>query len=135
MSILGTLLDLFKPASEVIDALHTSDEERLDAKAALAAIQAQVITTVVTYEAEVAKGKAQIITAEAQSQSAITRMWRPIVMLTFAALIVVGQLGGPPVPAEMWPLLKIGLGGYIVGRSGEKITKGVVGALKEREEA
>ena len=27
------------------------------------------------------------------------------------------------IPPDMWALLKIGLGGYVVGRSGEKIAQ------------
>ena len=135
MSILGRLADLFGPVTEAIDALHTSDAERLEAKAKLALIQAEVINAVVEYEQNLATAKAQIITAEAQSDSWLTRSWRPLVMLTFTTLIVLGQFGGPPVPEPMWPLLQFGLGGSVVGRSGEKIARGVTEALKKEEEA
>lgn len=54
----------------------------------------------------------------------LTATWRPVTMLVFVALIVVAQLGlTPPVPEPMWPLLQLGLGGYVLGRSAEKIAR------------
>lgn len=72
---------------------------------------------------------ASVIKAEANSESWITRSWRPITMLTFVALVAAHWLGftAPNIsPAEIASLLdivKIGLGGYMVSRGGEKIVK------------
>lgn len=72
---------------------------------------------------------AQIITAEAKSEHWLTANWRPITMLTFVALIVAHWLGwtAPGLSEEqslaLLEIVKIGLGGYVVGRSGEKIAK------------
>jgi hypothetical protein len=33
---------------------------------------------------------------------------------------------------EVYSLIKIGLGGYVLGRSAEKIAPGVIGAIKSR---
>lgn len=69
---------------------------------------------------------AQIITAEAKSEHWLTANWRPITMLTFVALIVAHWLGwtAPGLSeAEALSLLeivKVGLGGYVIGRSAEK---------------
>ncbi len=50
-------------------------------------------------------------------------------MLTFLALAVGDSMGwlSAPLRDEAWTLLEIGLGGYIVGRSGEKIAKTIRG--------
>lgn len=76
-----------------------------------------------------------IIVAEAKSESYIARNWRPIMMLAFVGIIVnnymlipyLQVLGVPfapmPVPEDMWTLLHIGVGGYVVGRSAEKTMK------------
>jgi|TARA_R110000823_G_scaffold315053_1_gene445460 hypothetical protein len=67
-----------------------------------------------------------VIVAEASSEHVLTATWRPIVMLTFTALVVAHFLGftSPDVTESMIDgLLKIvqyGLTGYIVGRSTEK---------------
>ena len=46
-------------------------------------------------------------------------------MLSFAGIVVVGVLFDLPLLAEnsrLWDLLEIGIGGYVVGRSLEKMT-------------
>jgi hypothetical protein len=70
-----------------------------------------------------------IIVAEAQSESWIARSWRPITMLTFVTLVVAKWLGWtapgitPDQELALLDIIKVGLGGYVVGRSGEKIMK------------
>jgi len=83
-------------------------------------------------ELEELKAAAQIITAEAKSDHWIVASWRPITMLVFVAIIANNYIIYPylslfwnaapelAVPGEMWGLLKIGIGGYVVGRSAEK---------------
>ncbi len=79
---------------------------------------------------------ADIIKAEATSGGWLTRSWRPIVMLTFTALIVLRWLGwsapalGEAEVLELWAIVKIGLGGYIIGRSGEKMVPAIADAVK-----
>lgn len=60
----------------------------------------------------------------------LQRSWRPILMLVFTYIIfhnyVVVPIFGAPVaviPPDMWTLLKIGVGGYIAGRTLEKGVK------------
>jgi hypothetical protein len=76
-----------------------------------------------------------IIVAEAKSEHWIVAAWRPITMLTFAAIVANNYILYPylslfwteaPVldlPPDMWAVIKIGLGGYVVGRSAEKVAK------------
>lgn len=72
---------------------------------------------------------AGIITAEAQSGSWLTANWRPLTMITFVALICAHWLGFTPENLSedqvlsLLSIVKVGLGGYVVGRSGEKIVK------------
>lgn len=80
------------------------------------------------------QSKAGIIMAEAKGQSWIQRTWRPILMMVFVAIVANNYLVYPylriwfpehvvllHLPDHMWNLMNIGVGGYIVGRSGEKI--------------
>jgi len=55
----------------------------------------------------------------------LQRSWRPITMLTFLLLVVCDSFGllAFRLADEAWTLLQLGLGGYVVGRSGEKIMK------------
>ena len=123
LSVTDLIAGIFKPAAELIDELHTSDEERLKAKGHLLDVQAAAMQRVFDYESETLKAKAGIVQAEAKSEHWVTATWRPITMLTFLALAVGDSLGWLPNPLrdEAWTLLQIGLGGYVVARSGEKI--------------
>jgi hypothetical protein len=116
---------IFKPAAELIDELHTSEEERLKARGHLLDVQAAAMERVFVYEQATIEAKAKIIHAEASSKHWLTASWRPITMLTFLALAVGDSMGwlSAPLRDEAWLLLEIGLGGYIVGRSGEKIAQ------------
>ena len=120
MTLIGSL---FEPAVKLIDDLHTSDEERIDAKTRMLAAQTEVTFKILDYEAQLAQMKSNIVLAEAQGQSWLQRCWRPITMLTFLVLVVLDSFGTLPfrLASEAWMLLQIGLGGYVVGRSGEKI--------------
>lgn len=77
-----------------------------------------------------------VIVAEA-SGNWLQRSWRPIMMLTFTVLIVARWMGwtAPNLqPAEydhLWSIVQLGIGGYVIGRSAEKIVPGVVDALKK----
>ena len=135
MNVLGLIGQIFKPAMEMIDAVHTSTEEKLTQKAQLLELQTSFLVEALEYESDRLKAKAAIITAEAQADSWITRSWRPITMLTFLALIVMDSFGllAFRLAGEAWTLLQIGIGGYIVGRSGQAITSGIVGAMKAKE--
>lgn len=123
MNILSFIGEIFKPAAKLIDDLHTSDEEKLTLKNKLTVIQNQMHSKIIDYETKLLASQTSIITAEANGQSWIQRNWRPITMLTFLALVVFDSFGwlANPLASEAWTLLQIGLGGYVAGRSVEKV--------------
>ena len=76
------------------------------------------------------ESQAKIITAEAEGRSWLQRNWRPILMLTFTYVVAHNYIIAPlfslarlDLPPDMWELLKLGVGGYIIGRSVEKSVK------------
>ena len=123
MNILSFIGEIFKPAADLIDNLHTSSEEKLILKNQMAVIQNDMHSKIIDYETKLLASQTSIITAEASGKSWIQRNWRPITMLTFLGLVVCDSFGwlANPLAAEAWALLQIGLGGYVAGRSGEKI--------------
>lgn len=72
---------------------------------------------------------ASIIRAEAKSEHLITATWRPITMLVLVGCVVGYWFGFTPpnLPSEavggLLDIVKLGLGGYVVGRSAEKVAK------------
>ena len=125
MNILSVISSLFEPAVKLIDSVHTSTEEKLTIKNKLAVIQNEMTAKVIDYETRLLESQASIINSEAQGESWFQRNWRPITMLTFLILVVCDSFGllAFRLAAEAWVLLQIGLGGYVVGRSAEKVVK------------
>ena len=95
----------------------------------------ELLKTLQDAEAKMMEAKASTIVAEATSEHWIVSAWRPITMLTFVAIIANNYIVAPyfsswgyvvpilDIPPDMWTLLQLGLSGYIVGRSGEKMVK------------
>ena len=82
-------------------------------------------------------GQVEIVKAEAQSGHWLAACWRPILMLTFGGLIVARWLGfsAPNITEaevlKLWDIVQLGLGGYVIGRSVEKVVPAIAGALKK----
>lgn len=74
------------------------------------------------------------------SSNLLASNWRPLLMLTFAALIVARWLGwaAPHISEaealKLWDIVELGLGGYVIGRSAEKIIPAVAEAMATRKE-
>jgi len=107
---------------KVIDNLFTSDEERLAARN-------KIMQVLKEKELELQKMQTDVIIAEAKGNW-IQRSWRPLLMLSFGFIVIYNKFAAPlfgwPIPIleeEFWNLLQIGIGGYVVGRTGEKMMK------------
>lgn len=80
--------------------------------------------------------QAEIVKAEAASGNSLTSSWRPITMLVFVGLIVARWFGwaapnlSPEEYIKLWDIVEIGLGGYVIGRSGEKVAPVLASILK-----
>ena len=80
--------------------------------------------------------QAQIVQAEAASSNWLASSWRPITMLTFVGLIVARWFGwAAPNLADaeylkLWDIVQLGLGGYVIGRSVEKVVPSIADAIK-----
>lgn len=101
-------------------------------------IQAQIESQLIEANKVVADAQAKIITAEAQSDSWLARNWRPITMLTFVVLLVCHWFGWSAQNIteaqylSLFDLIKIGLGGYVIGRSCEKVADSVGDAFGKK---
>lgn len=139
MSVVQVLTGLFKPAADLIDALHTSEEEKLNLRTVWVTIQAGVITQVLELEAKLAEWQGKIIIAETQSQSWLTRNWRPLTMVSFVVAILSHWYGLTPDTLteeqvqSMYTLVTLGITGYIGGRSIEKAAGSVAKILRDKD--
>lgn len=113
----------------VLDKIFPNKEEAMRAKAQLLELENRG-------ELAFIEAQAKVLVAEAQSESWITRSWRPITMLCFVFLILNHYFLTPwinstfglnminlDIPDRMWGLMEIGIGGYVMGRSAVQFAK------------
>lgn len=98
-------------------------------------IRANMLSEFLGYEATLVEQAGQTIRAEASGESWLQRNWRPLAMLNFLGLInaywfdLTPEKITPELAVALLDLVKIGLGGYVVGRSAEKVAKAVAPAI------
>ena len=89
-------------------------------------LKAQITAEVLTNARAELEGAVKIILAEA-SGNWLQRTWRPLLMLTFASLIVARWLGytAPGITEalelKLFEIVQLGIGGYVLGRTAEKV--------------
>ncbi len=131
---------IFKPAADLIDNVHTSEEEKLQLKNVFVKLQNEVTTKQIDLlsqqmdlEKQLLEAQSSIINTESKSESWIARSWRPITMLTFLVIIVFHSLEiitlKEAFANKFMTLVQIGLGGYVIGRSAEKAAPAVAKAI------
>jgi hypothetical protein len=121
-----------KKGNDVVEALRADPNLVLQYQQGLMQLQVEL------FKAEV-NAQRDVIVTEAQSDSWITKNWRPVTMLTFTALVVAKWLGftAPGVTQEIelaiLEIIKYGLSGYVVGRSAEQIARVMAPAMLGRK--
>ena len=132
--MLGAIVGIVgKIAGSVADRIFPDPEHELKRVELQQALQSAVLERT----SEIEKAAAEVVKAEAQGQNWLQRTWRPITMLVFVALIVARWLGwSAPNLTEaealkLWDIVEIGLGGYVIGRTAEKILPGLVDSLRK----
>ncbi|NER13556.1 hypothetical protein GWK08_08920 [Leptobacterium flavescens] len=117
--------DLFKAIGGVIDDIFTNDEERQLAKN-------KILEVILFQSNRLLDHQAEIIKEEARGNW-LQKSWRPILMLAFGFIVIYAKfiavafgLPNATLEPDFWELLRLGIGGYVVGRSAEKIAKDVL---------
>jgi hypothetical protein len=98
--------------------------------------QQEMVMAMLAQQATLNAAAGEIIQAEARSEHWLTATWRPIVMLTLTAMIVARWLGlsAPGITeaeaVKLWDIVQLGLGGYVIGRSVEKVAPQLAQAVR-----
>jgi hypothetical protein len=128
----GTIMDLLgKIAGPVAQRLFPGQEQETKRLELQQALQLAVLAQAT----EIEKAAAEIVKAEVQGQGWLQRTWRPLTMLTFVGLIVARWLGwsapnlSQAEALKLWDIIELGLGGYVIGRTAEKLLPGIASAL------
>lgn len=137
----GPVKGLFDGAVGIINSIKGgSPEEKNAATFALAQLQTSFQEKLIQADENFAAMQRDTIVAEANGHSWLQRNWRPMVMLSFVFLIGVviwtgGYVNGHQLDREfvleILSIIKLGLGGYVIGRSAEKIAPQVATIFKK----
>lgn len=115
---------------QLIDRLWPDQDKRDQAKIALMEMAQKGELAELT-------GRAEIVKTEAASEHWLAANWRPLLMLTFGGLIVARWFGwAAPNLSEaeylkLWSIVELGIGGYVIGRSAEKVLPTIAQVLKK----
>ncbi len=126
-------MNILKALGDLVPSIGRTIEKAIPNKDLARKLSHEIEVLVMGLQSSVIEAKQAIIVAEAQGQSAIQRNWRPITMLTFVFIIANNYILVPyavafglkvpmlEIPPGMWGLLTVGIGGYIGGRTVEKV--------------
>ena len=120
------MLGVLGAVAPMVKTLFSTIDKTIDNKAEAEKIKQNIQQQLLSGQLKELEAQAQIITAEAKG-GWLQRNWRPLLMLTFAGLVVAHWFGftAPNIPESvqnsLLNIVLVGMGGYIVGRSGEKI--------------
>ena len=106
-------------------------------------IKSQIVLASMQQDTAALQSAVEIIKAEAQGESWLQRNWRPILMLTIVCIIANNYIAAPYInalfgagsvpllelPARLWDLMTLGVGGYVGGRTIEKVAETIKGAV------
>ena len=132
--MLPALLPIFASiGSKIASSLFPDPAQETDRQR----VQNEVTIAVMQQAGAIEKAAASIVNTEAASSHWLAANWRPLTMLTFVALIVARWFGfSAPGMSEaeilsLWSIVQLGLGGYVIGRSAEKIVPAIAAAIKK----
>jgi hypothetical protein len=118
----------------LLNTVFKSIEKSIPDKDLQEKLKADLNMQLLTSGTEELKASARIIEAEAKA-GWFASSWRPLLMYILIGILVLNYIISPIIlalfskkigielPSDVWTCLNIGLGGYVVGRSGESIAR------------
>lgn len=120
-SIASFVSGIFGPAAELIDNVHTSEEEKLQLKNKFAEIQAEVNTKIIDYQMKVTELENTVRLAELASHHWLAANWRPASAILLVVNTVVMSYLGIEIPQALETLTNVFVPGYGGFRMVEKV--------------
>ena len=112
-----------------IDKIDQSDE-KLELQLRYKQLLIEIEGSYINYENKILESQTKIIEAEAKGESWLQRNWRPMLMCICMFIIFTNYVLVPffnikqaVLDDHIWRLMELGVGGYVAGRSLEKISE------------
>lgn len=138
-----SLLPIGKVVSSVVDSvgdaaddLFTSEQERKKANRLMKKVEVQLEERLLEVKEQLIKQRGDALSKEIEGESWYQRAWRPFTMVIFVGIIVAHWFGvagthlDPAIQQWLYKVIQLGLGGYVFGRSAEKIAPHVRDAVR-----
>ena len=128
LSFIPVIGKIIEKGLDIVDDLVEDKDKANELKAA---IKSQILVNQHEELVPALENQTKIILAEARG-GWLQRNWRPLLMMIIVLIVANNYLLYPylslfwegarelSLPAELWSLMKIGVGGYVAGRSVEK---------------
>jgi hypothetical protein len=135
-------LSAIAPLAKIL--FNTVDKAVAD-KDLAAKLKADLQTQMMQSHTQELTAAAKIIEAEAKA-GWFASSWRPLLMYVLIFILIWNYVLGPVIlfffkasitielPGDVWTLLQIGLGGYVVGRSAESVARTMANKPQPKEQ-
>jgi len=123
-SVVGSVVD---SVGDAADDLFTSEKERKKAERLTKKIEVELEEKLLEVKTQLIRQRGSVLEKEVQGESWYQRAWRPFTMIVFVGVIVGHWFGvagthlDPSIQEWLYKVIQLGLGGYVFGRSAEKI--------------
>jgi hypothetical protein len=141
------MLPMLGAVAPLAKILFNTIEKAVPDKDLQAKLKADLQTQLLQSHTQELQAAAKIVEAEAKA-GWFASSWRPLLMYVLIFILVWNYVIGPVIkiftgavisfelPGDVWTLLNVGLGGYVVGRSAESVARTMANrpvANKEQE--
>lgn len=123
-------------AKEVVDSIGSAidkidkSDEKLELQLKYRELLISIEGAYLDYESKLLENKSKIVESESKGESWLQRNWRPLLMcicmfIVFNNYVLVPYFNLPVTTLDdhIWTLMDLGVGGYVAGRSLEKISE------------
>jgi hypothetical protein len=139
------MLPIIQAVAPLAKILFNTVDKAVADKDLAAKLKADLQTQMLQSHTQELTAAAKIIEAEAKA-GWFASSWRPLLMYVLIFILIWNYVLGPVIlfffkasititlPGDVWTLLQIGLGGYVVGRSAESVARTMANKPQSKEQ-
>jgi hypothetical protein len=139
------MLPIIQAVAPLAKILFNTVDKAVADKDLAAKLKADLQTQMLQSHTQELTAAAKIIEAEAKA-GWFASSWRPLLMYVLIFILIWNYVLGPVIlfffkasititlPGDVWTLLQIGLGGYVVGRSAESVARTMANKPQQKDQ-
>ena len=139
------MLPVLQAIAPLAKILFNTIDKAVPDKDLAAKLKADLQTQMLQSHTQELTAAARVIEAEAKA-GWFASSWRPLLMYVLIFILIWNYVLGPVIlfffkasitidlPGDVWTLLQIGLGGYVVGRSAESVARTIANKPQPKEQ-